>query len=53
MGTLYYVSGWLQPVNKTKKGQVLPDSALRQQFVSANGSRCIAAGIRAGLTSNK
>jgi hypothetical protein len=25
-------------VNKTKKGQVLPDSALRQQFVSANGS---------------
>jgi hypothetical protein len=37
MGTLYYVSGWLLAiVNKTKKGQVLPDSALRQQFVSAN-----------------
>jgi hypothetical protein len=37
MGTLYYVSGWLlSRVNKIKKGQVLPDSALRQQFVSAN-----------------
>jgi hypothetical protein len=37
MGTLYYVSGWLlSRVNKTKKGQVLPDSALRQQFVTAN-----------------
>jgi hypothetical protein len=37
MGTLYYVSGWLLArLNKTRKGQVLPDSKLRQEFVSAN-----------------
>jgi putative copper export protein len=37
MGTLYYVSGWLLArLNKTRKGQVLLDSALRQLFVSAN-----------------
>jgi hypothetical protein len=37
MGTLYYVSGWLlSRLNKTKKGQVHSDNALRQQFVSAN-----------------
>jgi hypothetical protein len=37
MGTLYYVSGWLLArLTKTRKGQVLQDSALRQLFVSAN-----------------
>jgi hypothetical protein len=37
IGTLYYVSGWLlSRLNKTRKGQVLPDSELRRKFVSAN-----------------
>jgi hypothetical protein len=35
--TLYYVSGWLlSKLNETRKGQVVADSALRQQLVSAN-----------------